>query len=482
MDEFTPQRDGSWDQPLSSPDAAAPGVGSEERELRRALQRDPSGPMSASEAQPSQQAHSSREAQPIQQAQLSPAPVPPTVRPLVSVHPLDRPDDAPPASVDEAARIKLAWAKLVWLLSFLAVLLAISYLVPYIAENTQYAITRGRQRAEHDFAREHLGGSSLQELSRAYQMVSQSVGPSVVHINTQAGPSDLFRLSTRGRSSMLAEGQGSGFVVDASGYIVTNNHVVSGAQNITVSLADGRRVPAELVGADRGTDLAVLKIKADKLTPVVWGDSDDTQVGALVWAVGSPFGLERSITSGIVSAKHRSGMASPGSAQYQDYLQSDAAVNPGNSGGPLVNSQGHVIGVNTAIVGDVYQGISFSIPSNTVRYVFERIKAEGSVRRGWLGVELQPLTDTQAAEIGLPDANGVYISGLYRQGDSPAEKAGILPGDVILRWNGTVVPRLDDLRRLVALTEIGSTASVVVYRDGQELLLEVIVGERPPLE
>jgi serine protease Do len=463
MDEFTPLHDGTRAQPPTLPGRTTDG----ERQAQRLEGGETGGPVS----------QEAGDGLPLSTDRPLPG------RSFAVVHPLDRSDDDPRPLADEAARIKLAWAKLVWLLSFLAVLLAISYLVPYIAENTQYAITRGRQRAEHDFAREHLEASSLQELSRAYQMVSQSVGPSVVHINTQGGPTDLFRLSTRNSSSMLAEGQGSGFIVDAGGYIVTNNHVISGARTISVSLADGRKLPAELVGADRGTDLAVLKIKADKLTPVVWGDSDAMQVGGLVWAVGSPFGLERSITSGILSARNRSGMASPGSSQYQNYLQSDAAVNPGNSGGPLVNSRGEVIGVNTAIVGDVYQGISFSIPSNVARYVFERIKAEGVVRRGWLGVQLAELTDKQANELGLADANGVYIVDLFQQPDgSPAERAGILAGDVILRWNGTAVPTLDDLRRLVALTEIGSTALVVVYRDGQELTLEVIVGERPPLE
>jgi S1-C subfamily serine protease len=221
----------------------------------------------------------------------------------------------------------------------------------------------------------------------------------------------------------------------------------------------------------------VLKIDADKLTPAVWGDSDAMEVGALVWAVGSPFGLERSITSGILSAKHRAGMAG---SLHQDFLQSDAAVNPGNSGGPLVDNHGRVIGINTAIVGDAYQGISFSIPSNVAREVFERIKADGMVRRGWLGVQLAEMTEEQATELGLAKVTGVYIVGLFQQPDgSPAQRAGILGGDVILRWNDREVSRPADLSRLVARTEIGSTAKVVVLRNKQELPLEVIVGERP---
>src|SRR5262249_43832764 len=157
------------------------------------------------------------------------------------------------------------------------------------------------------------------------------------------------------------------------------------AREIQVSLADGRRVVGTLVGVDRETDLALLKIKAEGLTATRWGDSDEMQTGALVWAVGSPFGLERSITSGILSAKNRRGAT--GTA-YQDFLQTDAAVNPGNSGGPLVNSEGRVVGINTAIVGDSFQGISFAVPSNVARDVFERLKGDGLVRRGWLGVQL----------------------------------------------------------------------------------------------
>jgi serine protease Do len=439
MDEFNSKSDGSWNQPLSSP---AP--------------------------------HTDAPAEPHETAIDLPLAV------VAPQHPLDRPDDARHAAA-EAARIKLAWARLIWLLSFLAVLLAISYLVPYIAEQTQYAVTRGRQRAEYDFAQKHLGETPLADLSQAYQMLSQVVGPSVVHINTQGGSADLFPRAASVRPPRIpAEGQGSGFIADGSGYIVTNHHVVRDARGITVSLADGRRIPATLVGADPETDLAVLKIKADKLTPAAWGDSDAMSVGALVWAVGSPFGLERSITSGILSAKHRAGMAG---SLHQDFLQSDAAVNPGNSGGPLVDSGGRVIGVNTAIVGEAYQGISFSIPSNVAREVFERIKAEGLVRRGWLGVQLADMTEEEAKELGLAEVKGVYIAGLFQQAEgSPAQRAGLMAGDVILTWNGEFVVRPADLSRLVAKTAIGSTAKVIVFRDEQELTLEVVVGERPVFE
>src|SRR5262245_58632104 len=201
------------------------------------------------------------------------SPLPPPVQ-SPRVHPLDRTDEEKRFMAAETARIRVAWAKLVWLLSFLGVLLAISYLVPYIAEQTQYAITRGKQRAEHEFAKAHVGESPLAEMSRAYQMVSQVVGPSVVHINTQGQMSSgILPLSTSYRSPRIpAEGQGSGVIVEASGYILTNHHVIRDSSTIQVALADGRRVSAKVVGYDRPTDLAVLKINADKLTPAKFGD------------------------------------------------------------------------------------------------------------------------------------------------------------------------------------------------------------------
>ena len=419
----------------------------------------------------------------------SPPEPPPVVRSTTvsSLHPLDRADDEPRSFAAEAARIRLAWAKLIWLLSFLAVLLAISYLVPYIAEQTEYAITRGRQRAEHDFASQHLGESPLADLSRAYQMVSHAVGPSVVHINTQGTESGVFPLSTTRRTRIPSEGQGSGVIIEAGGpqaggFILTNYHVIRDTTQINVSLADGRKLPAKKVGFDAATDLAVLWIDADKLTPAKWGDSEEVEPGALVWAVGSPFGLERTITSGILSAKHRAPQA--GNVQ-QDFLQTDAAVNPGNSGGPLVDSQGRVIGINTAIVGDAYQGVSFAIPSKVAHDIYQRLKTDKTVRRGWLGVQMVAVSDAETRQTGLPAPQGVMIASLYKPSsdkptiDTPASRAGILPGDVILRWNNTVVVAPSDLTLLVQQTPIGSKAKVVVFRGGQELALEVVVGERP---
>jgi serine protease Do len=310
-------------------------------------------------------------------------------------------------------------------------------------------------------------------------MVSQLVGPSVVRINTTGGEQTILPMANRTRTRMPTEGQGSGVVMDASGYVLTNNHVIRGATDIHVSLADGRKVKATVVGRDGPTDLAVLKIDADKLTPASFGDSESVEPGALVWAVGSPFGLERSITSGILSAKHRSGL---NGNRDQDFLQTDAAVNPGNSGGPLVDAGGKVIGINTAIVGEAYQGISFAIPSNVARNIYNRLKSEGIVRRGWLGVHLEEMTEQRAIDAGLPGMRGVFIMGIYMHDNaSPAATAGIQPGDVLLSWNGTPVNSPSDLRKQVEKTAVGSAVQVRVQRRGQEIGLEVIVGLRPTL-
>lgn len=404
-------------------------------------------------------------------------PEPPPVARRQFTHPLDR-RDFENDDGSEASRIRLAWVKLTWLLAFLGVLLAVSYLVPFIAEQTQYAITRGQQRAEHDFAKEHIGESPLDDLSRAYQKVSQIVGPSVVHISTLGMEASPIRtLSTRPRSRIPTEGQGSGIIIESSGFILTNYHVIRDSTQIDVSLADGRKVRARKIGHDAATDLAVLQIKADKLVPATWGDSEQTQTGALVWAVGSPFGLERSITSGILSAKHRAGRAG---TLHQDFLQTDAAVNPGNSGGPLVDNSGRVIGVNTAIVGDAFQGISFAIPSQVAREVYNRVKTEGTLKRGWLGVALGEVTDEFAQEAGMASPSGVYIISFAKPGvSSPAASAGIQPGDVVLKWNGNAVNMPAELMEYVRSAAIGSKAKATILREGKQLILDIVVGERP---
>jgi serine protease Do len=360
--------------------------------------------------------------------------------------------------------------------------MVLQYVVPYLLERYQYAAARGRQRAEYEVAAEGLKSLPLDGLSKAYQMVSQHVAPSVVHIDVRSESDDISparRITDPfAPRAPINRGQGSGVIVDAAGYIVTNYHVVQQAGSIRVSLSDGRSLSARVVGFDNMTDLALLKVDGGRMVAADWGDSDELEVGALVWAVGSPFGLQSTTTFGILSGKHRAGMAGE---VYQDFLQTDAAVNPGNSGGPLVDVRGRIVGINTAILGEAFQGVSFAIPSRVAKHVVDRLKNEGRVARGWLGVELRPVNDDDVANTDLPDTFGAWIVRCYDDHglSSPARLAGIQAGDVVLRWNNRLIKKPDELIRAVAETDVHSTAVVGIRRDGRELTLEVRVAERP---
>ncbi len=370
-----------------------------------------------------------------------------------------------------------------WLLAFMIACASLPYALPMLVERVSYAFARGRMRAEYEIASNHLSEDPLAELKLAYEAVSQKIAPSVVHINvSRSGPpvfsdemTQLFKMEPR-RDEM--RGQGSGVILDGNGYIVTNNHVIDSADEVWVTLSDGQVVAAAVVGADPLTDLAVLKVDAPvELIPAEWGDSDALRVGAPVWAVGSPFGLQHTVTSGIVSATNRLG-----NTPYQDFLQTDAAVNPGNSGGPLVDSQGRVVGVNTAIVGENYQGISFAVPSKIAQQVFLKLRGEGEVARGWLGVQMGPVTDELAAHLGLDEAAGAVVENVVDIGaQSPAHRAGVRIGDVITLWDNRPVVSPADLSRFVAQSEIGAIVEMVVIRRGNELPLKVHVAKRPAL-
>lgn len=354
--------------------------------------------------------------------------------------------------------------------------LIVALAVPLLAERIQYAITRGEQRAKADVARAQL--VDLAGTSEAFRLVAQAVGPSVVHINTvvvDGGGRRGFDDWSNFFGPRQVTGQGSGVIVDDDGYIITNNHVIERATEIRVQLSDGRTVTnARIVGTDPPTDLAVLKIDATNLVSAPWGDSEDLEVGDWVLAVGNPYGLDRTVTAGIVSAKRRRQL---GATAYQDFLQTDAAVNPGNSGGPLVNLAGQVVGINTAILGRSFQGISFAIPSDLARDVYERLKESGRVERGWLGVRLQELTPELAEQLGLTAARGALVVDVIP--NAPAAEAGIQQGDVVVQWNGEPVGDPTDLGLMVARTPIGSTAQAVIVRGGEEITVEVDVTERP---
>jgi serine protease Do len=270
---------------------------------------------------------------------------------------------------------------------------------------------------------------------------------------------------------------GSGFVIDADkGLVVTNNHVIKDADEVRVTLADNTILDAEIVGKDEKTDLAVLKLqkkKDTKLTAVSFGNSDDMRVGDWVIAIGNPFGLGGTVTQGIISARQRDINAGP----YDDFLQTDASINRGNSGGPMFNLKGEVIGINTAIFsptgGSV--GIGFAVPSNLAKPVVMQLAEFGKTRRGWLGVKIQTVTDEIADGLGLKEARGALVASVTP--DGPAEKAYIKAGDVIIEFNGQKLDAMRQLPRIVAETPIGQKADVVLMRDGREVKTKVVVGE-----
>ncbi|OSQ38343.1 DegQ family serine endoprotease [Thalassospira mesophila] len=298
---------------------------------------------------------------------------------------------------------------------------------------------------------------------------------------------DLFRdfMERNGQGKGQEQGQnapkkhratalGSGFIISADGYIVTNNHVIDGADEISVTLHDNETLPAKLIGRDAKTDVALLKVDTKKDLPFVkWGDSDKARVGEWAMAIGNPFGLGGTVTAGIISARNRDINQGP----YDDFIQTDASINRGNSGGPLFNMDGDVIGINSAIYspsgGSV--GIGFAIPSAIAESVVDQIKEYGRPRRGWLGVHIQTVTDDIADSVGLKESYGAMVAGVTK--DGPAEKAGIKQGDVILKFDGKKVESMRRLPRIVAETKIGKSVDVELWRDGEKKDITVDLGE-----
>ena len=264
---------------------------------------------------------------------------------------------------------------------------------------------------------------------------------------------------------------GSGFIISADGYILTNDHVVDDADEITVQLAGGKTYPAVIKGIDQKLDLALLKIDSDETLPTVkLGNSEQLEIGEWVMAIGNPFGLEQTVTVGIVSAKGRVIGAGP----YDNFIQTDASINPGNSGGPLFNTRGEVVGINTAIVAGG-QGIGFAIPINAAKNILPQLKETGHVTRGWLGVTIQHVSEELADSFGLESAEGALVSSVAA--GSPADQAGLKRGDIILSLNDQHIASMTDLPRLLADIPVGETAKVTVFRDGKERDFNVQVGE-----
>ncbi|HXY55101.1 MAG TPA: DegQ family serine endoprotease [Nitrospirota bacterium] len=335
----------------------------------------------------------------------------------------------------------------------------------------------------------------LTQLSDAQSEVAAVATPSVVNISTtrviksrEEAPFDLFEDPFFRRffgdqfphpnipKEHKEQSLGSGVIVSEDGYIVTNNHVIEKAEEIKVLLSNKKDYKAALIGADPKTDIAVIKIDAKGLTALPWGDSNRLKVGEIVFAIGNPFGLNQTVTMGVISAV---GRANVGIADYEDFIQTDAAINPGNSGGALINARGELIGINTAILSRTggYQGIGFAVPSSMARQVMDSLVKYKKVVRGWLGVSIQEVTSDLAEEFGVKDLKGALVSGVMK--GSPAEKAGIKQGDVILQYNDKVVEDTGHLRNMVSQTPIGTKVKVKLLRQKKEVEVEVLIAELP---
>jgi|TARA_B110000977_G_scaffold64975_1_gene88550 Do/DeqQ family serine protease len=315
---------------------------------------------------------------------------------------------------------------------------------------------------------------------------AQAASPAVVSIQAISGPQlddksttdpwFKFFFDEDQRGEPASNNIGSGVIVSASGHVLTNNHVIQNAQDIQVTLLDGRRVPASVLGTDPDTDLAVLKIQLNALPNITLGDSNALFVGDSVLAIGNPFGVGQTVTSGIVSALGRSQL---GINTYENFIQTDAAINPGNSGGALVNSSGHLVGINTAIYSRSggSMGIGFAIPTSVAKQVLDDIVSDGFVTRGWIGVEPQTLNAELASSFGLNNKSGVLVAGVLKQG--PAATAGVIPGDVITAIDEQPVASVADLLGLVSELTPGTSSQLKIWRDGKAQLISIRPAARP---
>ena len=328
--------------------------------------------------------------------------------------------------------------------------------------------------------------------SASYANAVQAAAPAVVNIYTtkvvtQRGPAfsddPFFRRFFQGDSGVprqrLESSLGSGVIISTQGYILTNNHVVDGADEIQVALTDGRSAAASVVGTDPETDLALLKVNLTNLPTIVFSHADELRVGDVVLAIGNPFGVGQTVTQGIVSATGRQQL---GISTFENFIQTDAAINPGNSGGALINTEGQLTGINTAIFSRSggSQGIGFAIPANLAKTVMEQILKQGRVIRGWLGINAQDITPDLAETFGIHNHQGAIVSGVYP--GSAADHAGLLPGDVLLAVDDKTVVDARSAMNITASLAPGSRVDLAIIRQGKPLALHAIIGERPPVQ
>lgn len=352
-------------------------------------------------------------------------------------------------------------------------------------------------------AEQEQGIETLRKLGKAFATIAKQASPAVVSVKVEKTTvrqyntipdwpfgqpfspfeDDLFDFFRRDlprrqprQRKYRQTAQGSGFIISADGYILTNNHVVGGADKVTVKLLDGREFDANTIGTDPESDVALIRIDATDLHSLELADSDNIEVGEWVLAIGNPFGLGHTVTAGIVSGKGRSNV---GLTTYEDFIQTDAAINPGNSGGPLINLDGKVVGINAAIIGPGGNiGIGFAIPVNMAKAIYPQLKEGGTVVRGFLGVAIQSLTPDFAKAFGLEeDVKGVLVPEVHK--DSSADKAGIKPGDIIVEFDGQPVETAKQLQNKVAMLKPGTKVEMTALRNGKRMTFTVELGERP---
>ena len=376
--------------------------------------------------------------------------------------------------------------RLALVLGFILIVVVMTTLTPQLAKKIAYSWNIGVEQAKAKIARQFLADHPV--TAQRIVWVAKAVAPCVVGIHTiTIRPSEEY-LDARGRSvpGTLEADIGSGVIVDPQGYILTNYHVIANAHTIRVRLSDSREVEAEVIGHDHYADLAVLRIDMDDLVAVSWGDSRQVAVGERVVAVGNPYNLQQTVTAGIISATER---YTPTSTMWgarrgtrkipQEFIQTDAAINPGNSGGALVDLNGKLIGICTAIMSEHggNTGIGFAIPSFLAKHIYEKIVSHGEVKHGWIGVKLDEVKLFDVQQMNQKKPAGAVVRSLLD--NSPAREAGIQKGDIILRWDNTEITDPLHISHLVLLSEPGTKKTVEVFRKGEFVKLEVVVGVRP---